>query len=163
MSDQPTCPPSAVVELELKTCPDPIRWSSPPRYGPRPKLPPYSAHGTLNIEVKYAPFASDPRRFPLRVSLVPSRLDPSKPSSARRSCPVLIIQSDFSTHRTPSLRHPQLFWPSLSSLRSGFNCCQSRSWTCSCSSSSRTASKASSAQARPSPAPRSQVWVERSR
>ncbi|CDZ97352.1 Exosomal 3'-5' exoribonuclease complex, subunit Rrp41 and related exoribonucleases [Phaffia rhodozyma] len=35
-------------------------------YGPRPKPPPYSASGVLNIEVKYAPFASDPRRFPLR-------------------------------------------------------------------------------------------------
>lgn len=37
------------------------------RYGPRPKPPPYSSSGALNIEVKYAPFASDPRRFPLRV------------------------------------------------------------------------------------------------
>lgn len=36
-------------------------------YGPRPRPPPYAAEGTLNVEVKYAPFASDPRRFPLRV------------------------------------------------------------------------------------------------
>ncbi|OWZ51198.1 exosome complex component MTR3 [Cryptococcus neoformans var. grubii Br795] len=35
-------------------------------YGPRPKPPPYSPQGTLNLEVKFAPFASDPRRAPLR-------------------------------------------------------------------------------------------------
>ncbi|WVQ98265.1 hypothetical protein IAU59_005388 [Kwoniella sp. CBS 9459] len=35
-------------------------------YGPRPKLPPYTPQGTLNLEVKFAPFASDPRRAPLR-------------------------------------------------------------------------------------------------
>lgn len=37
------------------------------RYGPRPKQPPYSPQGTLNLEVKFAPFASHPRRAPLRV------------------------------------------------------------------------------------------------
>ncbi|KAK8847601.1 hypothetical protein IAR55_005460 [Kwoniella newhampshirensis] len=35
-------------------------------YGPRPKPPPYSPQGSLNLEVKFAPFASDPRRAPLR-------------------------------------------------------------------------------------------------
>ncbi|WWD00816.1 hypothetical protein V866_007753 [Kwoniella sp. B9012] len=35
-------------------------------YGPRPKAPPYTPQGTLNLEVKFAPFASDPRRAPLR-------------------------------------------------------------------------------------------------
>ncbi|GFZ47955.1 hypothetical protein JCM24511_05702 [Saitozyma sp. JCM 24511] len=35
-------------------------------YGPRPKPPPYSPQGTLNLEVKFAPFASHPRRAPLR-------------------------------------------------------------------------------------------------
>ncbi|WWD21685.1 hypothetical protein CI109_106171 [Kwoniella shandongensis] len=35
-------------------------------YGPRPKAPPYTPHGSLNVEVKFAPFASDPRRAPLR-------------------------------------------------------------------------------------------------
>ncbi|WVQ75831.1 hypothetical protein IAR50_005464 [Cryptococcus sp. DSM 104548] len=35
-------------------------------YGPRPKQPPYSPEGTLSLEVKFAPFASDPRRAPLR-------------------------------------------------------------------------------------------------
>ncbi|CAD6572835.1 MAG: hypothetical protein TREMPRED_000640 [Tremellales sp. Tagirdzhanova-0007] len=35
-------------------------------YGPRPKQPPYSPQGTLNLEVKFAPFASHPRRAPLR-------------------------------------------------------------------------------------------------
>ncbi|WVN87268.1 uncharacterized protein L203_102445 [Cryptococcus depauperatus CBS 7841] len=35
-------------------------------YGPRPKPPPYSSEGSLNLEVKFAPFASDPRRAPLR-------------------------------------------------------------------------------------------------
>ncbi|KAK4683762.1 exosome complex component MTR3, partial [Tremellales sp. Uapishka_1] len=35
-------------------------------YGPRPKPPPYSPNGTLNLEVKFAPFASHPRRAPLR-------------------------------------------------------------------------------------------------
>lgn len=44
------------------------RHSSLCRYGPRPKPPPYSPQGTLNLEVKFAPFASHPRRAPLRVS-----------------------------------------------------------------------------------------------
>ncbi|WVQ79847.1 hypothetical protein IAT38_001947 [Cryptococcus sp. DSM 104549] len=35
-------------------------------FGPRPKPPPYSPQGTLNLELKFAPFASDPRRAPLR-------------------------------------------------------------------------------------------------
>ncbi|EIW71049.1 hypothetical protein TREMEDRAFT_27507 [Tremella mesenterica DSM 1558] len=35
-------------------------------YGPRPKQPPYSPEGTLNLEIKFAPFASHPRRAPLR-------------------------------------------------------------------------------------------------
>ncbi|WWC59686.1 uncharacterized protein I303_102248 [Kwoniella dejecticola CBS 10117] len=35
-------------------------------YGPRPKAPPYTPQGTLNLEVKFAPFASDPRGAPLR-------------------------------------------------------------------------------------------------
>ncbi|WVR04800.1 hypothetical protein IAU60_001812 [Kwoniella sp. DSM 27419] len=35
-------------------------------YGPRPKAPPYTPQGTLNLEVKFAPFASNPRRAPLR-------------------------------------------------------------------------------------------------
>ncbi|ORY20837.1 ribosomal protein S5 domain 2-like protein [Naematelia encephala] len=35
-------------------------------YGPRPKQPPYSSTGTLNLEVKFAPFASHSRRAPLR-------------------------------------------------------------------------------------------------
>ncbi|WWC68152.1 uncharacterized protein I206_102075 [Kwoniella pini CBS 10737] len=35
-------------------------------YGPRPKAPPYTPQGTLNLEIKFAPFASDPRRAPLR-------------------------------------------------------------------------------------------------
>ncbi|KAL7416188.1 3' exoribonuclease family, domain 1-domain-containing protein [Mrakia frigida] len=57
-------------------------------YGPRPKLPPYSAHGTLNIEVKYAPFASDPRRFPLRDT------EPPTPSTllAQSLLPALRLQ-----------------------------------------------------------------------
>ncbi len=38
-------------------------------YGPRPKQPPYSPQGSLNLEIKFAPFASHPRRAPLRVSL----------------------------------------------------------------------------------------------
>jgi len=37
------------------------------RYGPRPKQPPYSPQGSLNLEIKFAPFASHPRRAPLRV------------------------------------------------------------------------------------------------
>lgn len=46
-------------------------------YGPRPKPPPYSPQGTLNLEVKFAPFASDPRRAPLRVrSSSPTVLTP---------------------------------------------------------------------------------------
>ncbi|WRT64574.1 uncharacterized protein IL334_001506 [Kwoniella shivajii] len=35
-------------------------------YGPRPKAPPYTPQGTLNLEIKFAPFASNPRRAPLR-------------------------------------------------------------------------------------------------
>ncbi|KAL7419676.1 3'-5'-exoribonuclease [Cryptotrichosporon argae] len=35
-------------------------------YGPRPKPPPYTAQGALNLEIKFAPFASHPRRAPLR-------------------------------------------------------------------------------------------------
>lgn len=38
-------------------------------YGPRPKPPPFTPKGGLNLEVKFAPFASDPRRAPLRVSV----------------------------------------------------------------------------------------------
>ncbi|KAJ9104980.1 hypothetical protein QFC20_004420 [Naganishia adeliensis] len=35
-------------------------------YGPRAKPPPYSPQGTVNVEIKFAPFASHPRRAPLR-------------------------------------------------------------------------------------------------
>ncbi|RSH79837.1 uncharacterized protein EHS24_009497 [Apiotrichum porosum] len=35
-------------------------------FGPRPRPPPYTPHGTLNLEVKFAPFASRARRAPLR-------------------------------------------------------------------------------------------------
>ncbi|KAL1413272.1 3'-5'-exoribonuclease [Vanrija albida] len=35
-------------------------------FGPRPKPPPYSPQGSLNVEVKFAPFASRSRRAPLR-------------------------------------------------------------------------------------------------
>ena len=53
----------------LSVCLSVLRWlMADGRYGPRPKQPPYSPQGTLNLEVKFAPFASHPRRAPLRVS-----------------------------------------------------------------------------------------------
>ncbi|BEJ15886.1 hypothetical protein CspHIS471_0504910 [Cutaneotrichosporon sp. HIS471] len=35
-------------------------------FGPRPRPPPFTSTGTLNVEVKFAPFASRVRRAPLR-------------------------------------------------------------------------------------------------
>ncbi|KAI9636177.1 3' exoribonuclease family, domain 1-domain-containing protein [Dioszegia hungarica] len=35
-------------------------------YGPRPKAPPFTPRGSLNLELKFAPFASHPRRAPMR-------------------------------------------------------------------------------------------------
>ncbi|ORX34079.1 3' exoribonuclease family, domain 1-domain-containing protein [Kockovaella imperatae] len=74
-------------------------------YGPRPKQPPYSPQGTLNLEVKFAPFASHSRRAPLRdtepaalSSLIHSHLLPALqlhllPKSAL-DIQILVIESD---------------------------------------------------------------------
>jgi hypothetical protein len=72
------------------------------RYGPRPKQPPYSPRGSLNLELKFAPFASHPRRAPLRVSLVtPDTLGSADEVGHRACCPI----------RYPDPTHSPLFTP----------------------------------------------------
>jgi len=58
---------SLEASRSLAQCMSPNEDGIDDRYGPRPKQPPYSPQGTLNLEVKFAPFASHPRRAPLRV------------------------------------------------------------------------------------------------
>jgi hypothetical protein len=116
-------------------------------YGPRPRPPPYAAEGTLNVEVKYAPFASDPRRFPLRVRAhVPLTSAEDVPADLARM---------IASGRTRSRRCRPRCSPSRSSRRSGSTCCPSRSSMFSCSSLSRMVSRAWLQLERPSPAQRS--------